>query len=765
MSDIEHRIVINPRYRVFVRFQPGPLVVLVDALRRLVIRDEAAAHVFQLLKSGFSFTALFRVLPPSLRDPQHIATVVAKFLAAGVLLFESDSLIKRRQMVDATRGVRAFNLLLEALGKKPSDARSKLADFRVAIHSVVPINLSGLETSLQAMGMQVDTSLHTDHTDLCIVVGANYLSPEINSAIEYVQSRHTSCLLFSPVGHRILIGPLLIDSVNCWPCIRRRLALQDPFYHFLRPQLGASNTLSPPTGYCDPSLQFGFARLALDVALYALEHSEHALTHRILSLGVMDAEFMTHPLASLPGCLSCNPRQMQSDNSMIPFLEEIRMVRSGFQDQTAMLERAMKQLESIISPLTGIVASIDAIPCAYAESVYYLRKASYRLLYKYGSLADVLQYGKRQSSALGRSRLEADVKAGFEAVEHYSFGYQGTEPFAFCAMHALNSPAVSPERLLLFSEAQYANREQLNGRLQHAAAFIPAEPASDEPIHWCKAWHVASWQSWWIPMGYCYYGFWDDPNTIAVADSNGTAAGPDLIFCFENALYELVQRDAASIYHYNMLSKRGVDVHSWHDPYLDALIGIHQRLGRSITVLDISSDLPLFVFTALSIEPKSNTLIQGFGAHHDAAIALRQALQECCQMLPNVLPAQEGGERDEANSLIEPANDPAMSVLPVQVHHTPADLPMINKQEVDAAHAYSGVSELLDALEAKNIDVLTIDATRPETGISAVRVIAPGLRSWFPRFGAGRLYDVPVEQGELPSPKRESEMNPVYLLF
>ena len=68
--------------------------------------DETAAYVFQQLKTGDSFAALFRALPPSLRDPQYIAAIVAKFLAAGVLLFESDSLIKRRRLVDAGRSVR-----------------------------------------------------------------------------------------------------------------------------------------------------------------------------------------------------------------------------------------------------------------------------------------------------------------------------------------------------------------------------------------------------------------------------------------------------------------------------------------------------------------------------------------------------------------------------------------------------------------------------------------------------------------------------------
>ena len=86
--------------------------------------------------------------------------------------------------------------------------------------------------------MQVDTSLNANRTDLCIVVGANYLSPEIAGAIEFVQSHHTPCLLFSPIGHRILIGPLLVDPVNCWPCIRRRLAFQDPFYQFLAAAVG-----------------------------------------------------------------------------------------------------------------------------------------------------------------------------------------------------------------------------------------------------------------------------------------------------------------------------------------------------------------------------------------------------------------------------------------------------------------------------------------------------------------------------------------------
>jgi ribosomal protein S12 methylthiotransferase accessory factor len=41
-----------------------------------------------------------------------------------------------------------------------------------------------------------------------------------------------------------------------------------------------------------------------------------------------------------------------------------------------------------------------------------------------------------------------------------------------------------------------------------------------------------------------------------------------------------------------------------------------------------------------------------------------------------------------------------------------------------------------------------------------VRVIVPGLRHFYKRFGPGRLYDVPVKMGWLDRPLREDELTP-----
>jgi ribosomal protein S12 methylthiotransferase accessory factor len=43
-----------------------------------------------------------------------------------------------------------------------------------------------------------------------------------------------------------------------------------------------------------------------------------------------------------------------------------------------------------------------------------------------------------------------------------------------------------------------------------------------------------------------------------------------------------------------------------------------------------------------------------------------------------------------------------------------------------------------------------------------VRVIVPGLRHFYRRFGPGRLYDVPIELGLRKRPVPEAELNPLH---
>jgi len=42
------------------------------------------------------------------------------------------------------------------------------------------------------------------------------------------------------------------------------------------------------------------------------------------------------------------------------------------------------------------------------------------------------------------------------------------------------------------------------------------------------------------------------------------------------------------------------------------------------------------------------------------------------------------------------------------------------------------------------MEFLVLDQTRPDIALPVVKVIVPGLRHFWPRFGPGRLYEIPV---------------------
>jgi len=63
-------------------------------------------------------------------------------------------------------------------------------------------------------------------------------------------------------------------------------------------------------------------------------------------------------------------------------------------------------------------------------------------------------------------------------------------------------------------------------------------------------------------------------------------------------------------------------------------------------------------------------------------------------------------------------------------------------------------------VEARGMEFLVLDQTRPDIGMPVARVIVPGMRHYWERFAPGRLYDVPVEMGLRGSPLTEAELNP-----
>ncbi len=233
---------------------------------------------------------------------------------------------------------------------------------------------------------------------------------------------------------------------------------------------------------------------------------------------------------------------------------------------------------------------------------------------------------------------------------------------------------------------------------------------------------------------------------------------------------ELVERDGVAIWWYNRIARPRVDIRLWNDWALDRMMGRFAELGRETWAIDLTTDLGIPTFAAVSCmagSPRTQVLL-GFGAHLDAQIALRRAVTELVQSLPGVVAGESRPASPEdphaaafdwfATATIEDhrhlAPDPAARAL------TPDDYRLRRMTDLLDAIEYC-----VEAARAQGLETLVLDQTRQDVGLAVAKVFVPGLRHFWPRFAPGRLYDTPVELGWRSRALEESELNPVPIYF
>ncbi|NES84768.1 MAG: YcaO-like family protein, partial [Moorea sp. SIO2B7] len=162
-------------------------------------------------------------------------------------------------------------------------------------------------------------------------------------------------------------------------------------------------------------------------------------------------------------------------------------------------------------------------------------------------------------------------------------------------------------------------------------------------------------------------------------------------------------------------------------------------------------------------------IILGFGAHFDPQIAILRALTELNQSLPAVLSNKYEQSRAYRDHYPEALKWWQTATLENQPYLIP-DETATCKVQADYANNWSGdlytdVMNCLKLAQSKGWETLILDQTRPDLGLSVVKVIVPGMRHFWPRFAPGRLYDVPVQMGWLKEPLAEEQLNPQPIFF
>ncbi|MCA9696363.1 MAG: TOMM precursor leader peptide-binding protein, partial [Myxococcales bacterium] len=632
------------------------------------------------------------------------------------------------------------------------------------------VPLEAVASALGAAGLTVG---YGDDVTVTLVVVDDYLRPELATINEQALAGGRPWMLCRPMGRKAWFGPWMVPGQTaCWACLARRLRDNAGPESMLRALLAEPERVWPPRG----STAAGVAAVAGMLAAVleeAIVGESTALRDKLVELDPAELGATHHVVVRRPQCEACGDAGLVATRQQQPIV--LGSVRKRFTSDGGHRqlepEQTLARLEHLVDPITGVVPVLELIPSQWAEAarVAPLFDAGHNPARPVAGLGRLRHNFRNRSGGKGTSVAQARASGLCEAIERYCGVHRGDEARVVSSLSALGDAAVDPRIWLGFSEAQHRRRDAGSEPAASRVVEVPPRFDPEAEIGWTPAWSLRDQERRWLPTALCFYDY-DHARAgepfIGWADSNGTAAGNGPEEAILQGLFELVERDAVAIWWHNRLQRPAVDIASFARPALDAIVDFHRSLERRIWALDLTHDLGIPVIAAISVGPDdAQTPCFGFGAHLDPHIALSRALTELNQFLPYL----ESLGRGELAADLEVTQWLRGASLTRDAYLVPSAEPRRSAEELGARGWHDDIGDdvrdCVDRFARAGLDLIVLDQSRPDIDLRVMRVVAPGSCHFWPRYGARRLYEVPVALGWLAAPQDEAQLNPQHVFF
>lgn len=658
-----------------------------------------------------------------------------------------------------------------SFGVGATAAEDRLGAARVELSTVGSADGAALRTALSAAGLRIEAG----GQDLAVVLTDHYLHPALAEHNAAALATARPWVLVRLVGATCWVGPLFRPGGGaCWRCLAERLRRNRQVEDFVMRHRGYLAPPVPPAAPL-PSLVRAGAALAATQAAQALVTGACALDGQLLTLDGLSLATEHHPVVRHPQCEACGspgphpgPR-VRLRAAPKPAPRAADGAADGIErHRQRSPEKTYEVLQRHLSPVTGVVTALvelqheEGVSSVYAaghnfamgpDTAYWLRKSL-----------------RAHTGGKGVTRAQARMSAMGEAIERYVGVWRGDEPAVRASFEQLRDRAVQPDDLLHFSDRQYAERDVLNREAAGGYQLVPRRFDEHAAIDWTPMWSLRDERPRLVPSSFAYFGHPDAArHFFCTGDSNGCASGSTVEEAIGQAFAEVVERDAVALWWYNRVPRPGVDLASFGLPMLERTVAYHARLQRRLWALDLTSDLGVATFAAVSARTDSpvQDIVFGFGSHLDPRVALVRAVSEANQFLPAVTARDAQGNtryswpEDDAIRWwrsATSADHPYLVADPAVAERRLADFPDRSTDDLrDDVRVY------VEAAAARGLDTLVLDQSTPDIELAVCRVVVPGMRHFWRRLGPGRLYDVPVELGWLSRPRLEAELNPAVM--
>jgi bacteriocin biosynthesis cyclodehydratase domain-containing protein len=754
---------IKPHFRVEI-VEPKN-VYLLSEYATYALTGSLYCQIIPLLNGQYTQEEIIQKLDGQV-PREHIEYVIDRLDAKGYLSDAAHSL---------THEAAAFWSLL---GVDPQAVSDRLPQCQVYVTAVGAVEVQPFIAALQSLQISVQEwqqdAPKSELNSLLLVLTDDYLQPELSRINQMALQNQQPWLLVKPMGGMLWFGSIFHPGeTGCWECLAHRLKGNREVEASVLKQKKQENGCLPTAVARLPStLQTAISLTTTEIAKWLVnqcisEAKIRTLAGKIITLDQTNFTQKNHTLTQRPQCPACgNPdlvSQQVKSEMILTSRKKLFTQDGGHRAFTP--EQILQRYEHLISPITGVVSSLVRVsdpnnPFVHTYSASHAFSTS-------SSLTKLRKSLGHKSGGKGKSDRQSQASGFCEAIERYSGIYQGDEPKIRTTLAELGELAIHPARCLLFSDTQYQNRKELNQKAIVDHDWIPQPFDETQAIDWTPVWSFTEQRHKYLPTAFCYYDYkLPKEQRFCSADSNGNAAGGTLEDAILQGFLELAERDSVAIWWYNRLTRPSVDLSSFNEPYLLDLQNWYRSQQRELWVLDLTTDLNIPAFAAVSryTGGGDERIIAGYGAHFDPKIAILRAVTEVNQIGFGV--DQQDYSNASGSALhywftkATLANQPYLAPCTQQ---RPILYTDYLQQWSDDIH--QDVLNCVKIARQVGLEMLVLNQTRPDIGLPVVKVIVPGLRHFWSRFGAGRLYDVPVKLGWLTTPLTEDQMNPMPMVF
>ncbi|MDE0295827.1 MAG: TOMM precursor leader peptide-binding protein [Bryobacterales bacterium] len=717
---------------------------------------------FNTLLHGKMYSNLLPLLDGR-RPLDEIVAALEDAHAAADVLAAMASLSAKGYVVSANHGMdRCRAAYWSSLGASPRWVEQRLAESRIAVEGDNGRLIRHLEQSGAGMG--------SDGPRLTVIVCEDYLAARLAEVNRRQLEAGAPWTLVRPLGMQALFGPVFRADQQgpCWNCLAYRLRGHQEVHDFLRNNAGEEAAFKPFAA--QPTvLEALYGLIAAEIVKWLVLDEAAPIHEQAIAMHVGAFASSQHRVMRRPQCLACGDEAIyRPERPPVPLRLEAspKTHRNSGGARAVAPEVTLAKYRHLVSPISGVVTWLSRTTDE-SDSWLHVYWAGTNLGNGSRSLRSLRRSLRSKSAGKGSTREQSEVSALCEAVERYSGARFGDE---ICIRKRFSElaggeEAIHPNDVQLFSNDQLDNAKSINAK-GHPYNIVPPRLDPEAEIDWTPAWSITRQRHRYLPTSMLYSMPAEERGPAdLVADSNGCAAGNTLEEAILQGFYELAERDSFAIWWYNRLKAPAVDLSSFDDEFLASASDYYARRERNLWMLDVTSDIGIPTFVALSRRPRARTedIIYGAGAHADPRVAALRAiceLNQCLTWLPH--PARSGGR---------PRIDDPLALWWWKTARL-ADCPWLAPAEdeplrkasqyrvIESTDTREDVEYCRALVEARGMEFLVLDQTRPDIGMPVVRVIVPGMRHFWARFAPGRLYDVPVTMGCRERPLGEADLNP-----